>query len=132
MISRMFDGADAGVRIDLTRAGAMAIVAPHGELDLAATRQVSAAVQAALAQSPLIVAIDLRGVTFVDGGAITSLIEIGRQGTAEGRRMLLVRGPVPIDLLISDRGLDGHFDVVDGPDQLPGGEPTDVGGLEPV
>jgi anti-anti-sigma regulatory factor len=132
MMARMFDGPDAGVRIDLTRAGAMAIVAPHGELDPTATRQLSAAVQAALAQSPLIVAIDLRGVTVVDGGAITSLIEIGRQGTAEGRRMLLVRGPVPIDLLISDRGLDGYFDVVDGPDQLPSGEPTDVGGLEPV
>jgi anti-anti-sigma factor len=132
MMARMFDGPDAGVSIDLTRAGAMAIVAPHGALDLATTRQLSAAVQATLAQSPLIVAIDLRGVTFLDAGAIGSLIEIGQRGSAEGRRMLLVRGPAPVDRLISDRGLDAHFDVVDGLDQLPGGDPTDVAGLEPA
>jgi anti-anti-sigma factor len=132
MMARMFDGPDAGVRIDLTRAGAMAIVAPHGKLDLAATRQLSATVQTTLAQSPLIVAIDLRGVTFIDRGAIGSLIEIGQRGTADGRRMLLVRGPAPIDRVISDCGLDGHFDVVDGLDQLPGGEATDVAGLEPA
>jgi anti-anti-sigma factor len=132
MMPRMFDGPDAGVPIDLTRAGAMAIVAPHGKLDFAASRQLSAAVQATFAQSPLIVAVDLRGVTFMDGAAIGSLIEIGQRGNAEGRRMLLVRGPAPIDHLISNRGLDAHFDVVDGLDQLPGGDPTDVAGLEPV
>jgi anti-anti-sigma factor len=132
MMARMFDGPDAGVHIDLTRAGAMAIVAPHGELDVAATRQLSAMVQATLVQSPLIVAIDLRAVTFIDAAAVGSLIEIGQRGTAEGRRMLLVRGPAPIDRLISNGDLDAHFDVVDGPDQLPGGEPTDVAGLEPA
>jgi anti-anti-sigma factor len=132
MIPAMLDGTDAGARIDHTSAGAMAIVAPHGELDLSAASRLSAAVEAALAGSPLILAIDLRGVTFMDGGTIGTFVEIGQRCAAEGRRMLLVRGHAQIDRLISACGLDATFDVVDGLDQLPGGEATDVLGLEPA
>jgi anti-anti-sigma factor len=128
----MLEGPGAGVRIDRTRAGSMAIVAPHGDLDLAAAQQLVAVVEAAIAESPLILAIDLRGVGFMDGGTIGTLIDIGLRCTADGRRMLLVRGNSQVDRLISACGLDGYFDVVAGLDRLPGGEATDVAGLEPI
>jgi anti-anti-sigma factor len=66
----------------------MAIVAPHGDLDLATAQQLLGVVHAALAESPLILAIDLRGVGFMDGGTIGTLIDIGQRCTAEGRRGL--------------------------------------------
>jgi anti-sigma B factor antagonist len=127
----MLEGHESEVRIDRRRAGAMAIVAPHGDLDLATAPALLTSIDAALAESPLILAIDLRGVGFMDGAAIGTLIDVGQRCSAEGRRMLLVRGSARIDRLISACGLDGHFDVVPGLDHLPAGEPADLAGLEP-
>jgi anti-anti-sigma factor len=108
----------------------MAIVAPQGELDLRSVPPLVATVDAALAESPLILAIDLRGVTFLDGGTVGTLVSIGRRCEAEGRRLLLVHEGPQIDRVLSACGLDGHFDVVSGLDRIPGDEPTGILGFE--
>jgi anti-anti-sigma factor len=126
------DGHDPGVSIERSTAGAMAIVTARGEFDLSAVAPLRAAVTAALAESPLIFALDLRGVTFIDCGTVGELIAISGRCAEEGCRMLVVRGGAQVDRVLSACGVEGRFDIVDGLDQIPSGEATDYLGHEPA
>ena len=108
--------------VECTTAGALSIVALHGELDLSVRAQLIAAVDQVLAANPLIVAIDLRGLKFMDSTGIHVLVSTGRRCQEHGRRFFLIRGDARIERLLSVSGLDDYFEIVDEPDQLADGD----------
>jgi anti-sigma B factor antagonist len=108
--------------VECTTAGALSIVALHGELDISVRAQLIAAVDQILAANPLIVAIDLRGLEFMDSSGIHVLVSTGRRCQELGRRFFLIRGDARIEHLLSVSGLDDYFEIVDEPDQLTDGD----------
>ncbi len=120
----MDERSDPGVRFDHTSTGAMSIVAPHGELDLRTTGPLRAAVDAALHDRPLILAVDLRGVSFMDGGTADELVAIGRRCRAEGRRFMLIRGGTQVDRVLAALDLENHLELIAGPEEIPSARAT--------
>ncbi|HEX3834895.1 MAG TPA: STAS domain-containing protein [Solirubrobacteraceae bacterium] len=118
-----------GFRIESTCAGAMSILSPHGELDLAGVETLLSHVDRLLQDGPLVIAVDLRGLTFMDASGVHALITAGRRCEAHGRRFTVVRGANQIDRLLKVCGLDGYFDMVSELDQLPDGELMAAAGL---
>jgi anti-sigma B factor antagonist len=109
-------------KVECTTAGALSIVALHGELDLSVRAQLIAAVDQVLAENPLIVAIDLRGLKFMDSTGIHVLVSTGRRCQERGRRFFLIRGDARIEHLLTVSGLEDYFEIVDEPDQLADGD----------
>jgi anti-anti-sigma factor len=118
----MFTDAATGFRVDTVSWGALSIVALHGELDLSVKSPLMAEIDRVLKQRPMILAIDLRGLSFMDSTGIHVLISTGRRCQDGGQRFFVIRGTPPIDRLLDACGLDGHFELVASPDQLPDGE----------
>jgi anti-anti-sigma factor len=96
----------------------LAIVVLYGELDMAVADDLKAAVDAILKRRPLIVGIDLRGLTFIDARGLAALITAGRRCRAERRRFFLVRGSEHVDRLLFALGMDGPFEIVSDLDHL--------------
>jgi anti-sigma B factor antagonist len=110
--------APSQLRIESVRSGSLAIVVPYGELDMTVTDDLQAAINAALKSQPLIIGIDLRGLTFIDSSGIHALLKAGHRSHAEGRRFFLVRGSEHIDRLLFALGMDGLFEIVSDLDHL--------------
>jgi anti-sigma B factor antagonist len=96
----------------------LAIVVPYGELDIVVAEDLKAAVNATLETEPLVIGIDLRGLSFIDSSGIHALIKAGHRCHAEGRRFFLVRGSEHIDRLLFALGMDGPFEIVSDLDHL--------------
>jgi anti-sigma B factor antagonist len=107
----------------------MAILSPHGELDLAGVKTLLTHVDWLLRGEQLVLAIDLRGLTFMDASGVHALIIAGRRCESRGRRFTVIRGGRQIDRLLTVCGLEGYFDMVSDLDQLPDGELTAAAGL---
>jgi anti-sigma B factor antagonist len=107
----------------------MAILSPQGELDLAGVDELLTHVDRMLRGEELVLAIDLRGLTFMDASGVHALITAGRRCEARGRRFTVIRGAPQIDRLLTVCGLEGYFDMVSELDQLPDGALTAAAGL---
>jgi anti-sigma B factor antagonist len=107
----------------------MSIISPHGELDLAGVATLLSHLDWLLQDGQLVIAVDLRGLTFMDASGVHALITAGRRCEAHGRRFTVVRGAKQIDRLLKVCGLEGYFDMVSELDQLPDGELMAAAGL---
>jgi anti-anti-sigma factor len=96
----------------------MSIIAAHGELDISVRGSLSAEIDRVLAERPVVLAIDLRGVTFMDSTGVHALMVTSTQCQERGLRFFVIRGGPQIDRLLSACGVDGWFEVVGSPDQL--------------
>jgi len=92
------------------RAGAWIRVC--GELDLATAAPFERALQDALS-SALLIIIDLRELTFIDGSGLRPIIEAHAQAGRSGRRLVFIRGPAKIDRLFALVGLSDRLQLID-------------------
>jgi ABC-type transporter Mla MlaB component len=78
---------------ELSRSGAMSLIALKGELDREADPRLRQAIDAALAFDPLIAGLDLRELACIDSNGIYGLIQIGRayEARALNRRAGLLK-----------------------------------------
>lgn len=118
----MFTDTGSGFRVDTVSSGSMAIVALYGELDISVQPRLMDEIDRVLRRRPMVLAIDLRGLTFMDSSGIHVLTSTGRRSQRDGQRFFLIRGAPAIDRLLHACGLGGYFELVAGPDQLPDGE----------
>jgi anti-sigma B factor antagonist len=88
-----------------------------GEFDLSKRRAVVELVQRELAKSPARLAIDLRGVTFIDSSGVHALIETSRLARQSGVEFSIIPGSRPIQRVFEVCGLTNHLPFV------PDGEP---------
>jgi anti-sigma B factor antagonist len=112
----------SGFRVDTVSSGSMVILALYGELDISVQSPLMAEVDRVMQQRPLVLAIDLRGLTSMDSGGVQVLISAGRRSERDGQRFFIIREAPAIDRLLNACGLDGYFELVASPDQLPDGE----------
>ncbi len=114
--------ATSGFRVDTISSGSMVILGLFGELDISGQSPLMAEVDRVMQRHPMVLAIDLRGLAFLDSSGVDVLISAGRRCQRDGQRFFVIRGAPAIDRLLNACGLDGHFELVASPDQLSDGE----------
>jgi anti-anti-sigma factor len=109
-------------RVETLDWGSMSIIALHGELDVSAQPILTAELDRVLAKRPVVVAMDLRGLDFMDSTGVHVLISTGLHCQGQGQRFFVIRGGGHIDGVLTACGVEGCLEMVSGPDQLPDGE----------
>lgn len=94
------------------RAGPWTVIRPEGEIDLATVDRIAQA--AAAVDGDL--AVDLRGVTFLDSSGLRLLIEQDRRALDAGRAFAIVPGGPGVQRLLQIAGLDARLRVLEDAD----------------
>jgi anti-anti-sigma factor len=79
-------------------------------------------IERVMARRPVVMAVDLRGLSFMDSTGVHALISTGLRCQEQGQRFFVIRGGPHIDRVLTACGVSGCFEMVAGPDQLPDGE----------
>jgi anti-sigma B factor antagonist len=96
--------------VDVRWLGAMALVQPSGELDLAS----AALLRDSLDEigTPQSLVLDMRGLSFIDSTGLHLLAELHERATRAGFELRLIAPPAPADRAIRLCGLDQHLPFV--------------------
>jgi anti-anti-sigma factor len=105
--------------VELRRSDDALLVVPAGELDIATVRKLEAALVEHVEPGQR-VAIDLRGLEFIDTAGLRLVLEQHERLKAGGGRLVLVRGSESVQRLFEIAGLAEVLDFVDDPEQLHG------------
>ena len=97
----MDQDAASGFRVDTVSSGSMVILALHGELDISGQSPLMAEVDRVMQRNPMVLAIDLRGLAFMDSSGVDVLISAGRRCQRDGQRFFIIRGAPAIDRLLT-------------------------------
>jgi anti-sigma B factor antagonist len=82
----------------------VAIVQPHGELDIATVPTLHAALDGVEIAGRLV--LDLRGLSFIDSTGLRLLVELYRRAQRDGFELTLIAPAAPADKAIQMSGLD--------------------------
>jgi anti-sigma B factor antagonist len=113
--STVHRGAPAFPRFDCTlRAGGLdaAWVRVTGQLDIATGPQLTEMLGSA-EESAQRVVLDLRQLTFIDSAGLHVILNASARAKAAGRRLVLVRGPSPVDLVFREADASASLEIVD-------------------
>jgi anti-sigma B factor antagonist len=96
---------------------ALALITLEGELDLLATAELEPELDR-LAGEPGVdtVALDLRGLEFLDSSGLRLVVVAERRLREAGRRLLLVRGPQPVQRVFEITRMTERLEFVDAPE----------------
>ncbi len=96
--------------------GGGARLALAGELDIATTPELEA--ELGQADPARRIVLDLRGLRFIDCGALRVLLAAHRRARLARGRLIVVRGPADVERLLAIIGVDLEFECVDRPPNL--------------
>jgi anti-anti-sigma factor len=63
--------------------------------------------------------VDLREVGFIDSSGLNALLELRKRAVREETRLVLVRGPEPVERVFEMTSLTRVFEMVDDPASIP-------------
>ncbi len=110
------------LEIRIQESGSIVTVAFEGELDISRAEQVERELQRLEATGPQTLAIDLRKLDFLDSTGLRILLAADSRARKEGRRVVIVRGPEPVERVFRITLLDRRLQLVDEPPQPTGEE----------
>ena len=84
-----------------------------GELDLSTVVKVQEELQRVEQSSPATVVIDLSRLTFLDSTGLRCIVTADERAKGEGRRMVVVRGPDPVQRVFAITRLEERLEMVD-------------------
>jgi anti-anti-sigma factor len=87
----------------------------RGELDLSTVAKVQEELRRVEASTPPLVVLDLSRLTFLDSTGLRCLITADERAREQGRRVVIVRGPDPVQRVFSITRLEEHLEIVDDP-----------------
>ena len=85
----------------------------RGELDLSTVGKVQDELRRIEASSPPVLVLDLSKLTFLDSTGLRCLVTADERGRDGGRRVVIVRGPEPVQRVFSITRLEERLDMVD-------------------
>ena len=101
------------LEIDTGDRGGVVHVALRGELDLSSVNKVQDELRRVEAGAPAIVVLDLSKLSFLDSTGLRCLVTADQRARDEGRRLVLVRGPDPVQRVFSITRLEERLEIVD-------------------
>jgi anti-sigma B factor antagonist len=94
-----------------------AVVSISGEFDMSAAADVERQIRPIEDRVSLLV-VDLRAVSFLDSSALRLMVALHARARAQGRRLILVRGPEHVHRVFRITRLDHQLEFVDRPTDL--------------
>jgi anti-anti-sigma factor len=88
-------------------------VALRGELDLSTVNKVQDELRRVEADAPRVVVLDLSKLTFLDSTGLRCLVTADQRARDADRRLVLVRGPDPVQRVFSITRLEERLEMVD-------------------
>jgi anti-sigma B factor antagonist len=88
-------------------------VALVGELDLSTVAKVQEELRRVEANAPATVVVDLSKLTFLDSTGLRCIVTADERARAEGRRIVIVRGPDAVQRVFTITRLDDRLEMVD-------------------
>ena len=88
-------------------------VALVGELDLSTVAKVQEELRRVEASSPATLVVDLSKLTFLDSTGLRCIVTADERARAEGRRIVIVRGPDAVQRVFAITRLDDRLEMVD-------------------
>ena len=88
-------------------------VALVGELDLSTVAKVQEELRRVEATSPPTLVMDLSKLTFLDSTGLRCIITADERAREEGRRVVIVRGPDPVQRVFAITRLEERLEMVD-------------------
>jgi anti-sigma B factor antagonist len=87
------------------------LISVTGELDLAATPELSTVLLMAARSPGSLVVLDLAGVEFIDSSALGTLLKAGGEVESAGKRLRVVCGEGPVRRLLELTNLTNRFQL---------------------
>lgn len=84
-----------------------------GELDLSTVAKVQEELRRIEKSAPPTVVLDLSKLTFLDSTGLRCIVTADERARDEGRRMVIVRGPDPVQRVFTITRLEEHLEMVD-------------------
>jgi anti-sigma B factor antagonist len=88
-------------------------VALVGELDLSTVAKVQEELRRVEASSPATLVVDLSKLTFLDSTGLRCIVTADERARAEGRRIVIVRGPDAVQRVFAITRLEERLEMVD-------------------
>jgi anti-anti-sigma factor len=88
-------------------------VALMGELDLSTVAKVQEALRKIEAGSPPTLVVDLSKLTFLDSTGLRCIVTADERAREQGRRVVIVRGPDPVQRVFAITRLEERLEMVD-------------------
>jgi anti-anti-sigma factor len=88
-------------------------VALMGELDLSTVAKVQEELRKVEADAPPTVVVDLSKLTFLDSTGLRCIVTADERARDEGRRVVIVRGPDPVQRVFAITRLEERLEMVD-------------------
>lgn len=88
-------------------------VALVGELDLSTVAKVQEELRRIEVSSPATLVVDLSKLTFLDSTGLRCIVTADERARAEGRRIVIVRGPDAVQRVFAITRLDDRLEMVD-------------------
>ena len=88
-------------------------VALVGELDLSTVAKVQEELRRVEAGAPATLVMDLSKLTFLDSTGLRCIITADERAREEGRRVVIVRGPDPVQRVFAITRLEERLEMVD-------------------
>ena len=88
-------------------------VALAGELDLSTVAKVQEELRRVEANAPPTLVVDLSKLTFLDSTGLRCIVTADERARAEGRRIVIVRGPDAVQRVFTITKLDDRLEMVD-------------------
>jgi anti-anti-sigma factor len=85
----------------------------RGELDLSTVSKVQEELQRVEADAPPVLVLDLSKLTFLDSTGLRCLVTADQRARDADRRLVLVRGPDPVQRVFSITRLEERLEMVD-------------------
>jgi anti-sigma B factor antagonist len=88
-------------------------VALVGELDLSTVAKVQEELRRVEADAPATVVVDLSKLTFLDSTGLRCIVTADERARDQGRRVVIVRGPDPVQRVFTITRLEERLEMVD-------------------
>jgi anti-sigma B factor antagonist len=93
-------------------------VALVGELDLSTVAKVQEELRRVEASAPATLVVDLSKLTFLDSTGLRCIVTADERARAEGRRIVIVRGPDAVQRVFAITRLEERLEMVDDADSV--------------
>ena len=103
------------LRIRVERSPGRESVAVLGELDIYTARSLERTVLELEEDRPLLLVIDLKGLSFIDSTGLSVLLAAAERARGQGRRLVVVRPPLPALRVFTLTRVDAGMECIDDP-----------------
>jgi anti-sigma B factor antagonist len=101
----------AHLSVEEKRSASEVVLVLAGEIDMATARELRAAAERSLAESPGRLVLDFKGITFCDSQGLSTLIALNRELSAAGSHLVLTDVGDFMGRLLEITGLGAAFTV---------------------